>query len=152
MKGRKMACIDLRFCRVCSIPNNYHKTPTVSFGKKAVCPLPRGFPAFHTAPLRLLPCLLNCLPEGIGGEDITPFSRQEEWSCPCGTHSLKKNPLIFLLHKQKGCGWLLFLHVSTVVCNFAHGRKVDGMLPECFWKGAHNAGKSRVSQWWWEAK
>lgn len=64
----------------------------------------------------------------------------------------KKNPLIFFLYKRKGWGQLLFLHVSIVVCNFAHGGKFDGRLSECFWKGDHSRGRGRVSQWWWEAK
>lgn len=64
------------------------------------------------------------------------------------TFTGEKNPLIFLLDKQKGCRWLLFLHGSIVVCNFARGGKFDGMLSESFWKGGHKAGESRAPQWW----
>lgn len=135
----------------CPVRKKAEFSPSLTTTTKPSNRLPssQGFTAFHPDLLRLLPCLVNCPPEGIGGEDVAPCSRQEEWSCPCGTHSQgEKNPLIFLLDKQKGCRWLLFLHASIVVCIFARGGKFDGMLSESFWKGGHKAGKSGASQWW----
>lgn len=84
---RKMACIHA--------PSTEFAPSLTTTTKSNNClPSSQGFPAFHPAPLRLLPCLVNCLPEGTGGEDIAPCSRQEGWSCPRGTHSQgeKKSP------------------------------------------------------------
>ena len=53
----------------------------------------------------------------------------------------KKNPLIFLLRKQKGRGGLLFLHVS-IVSNCARGGKRNGILSECFWQGRQAKAKA----------
>lgn len=79
---RKMACIHAPY-------TEFSPSLTTTTKSNNCLPSSRGFPAFHPAPLRLL-SLVNCLPEGIGGEDVAPCSRQEGLSCPRGTHSQGK--------------------------------------------------------------
>lgn len=84
---------ETRSCVVkCPVRKMAEFSPSLTTTTKPNNRLPssQGFTAFHPDLLRLLPCLVNCLPEGIGGEDVAPCSRQEEWSCPCGTHSQGK--------------------------------------------------------------
>lgn len=63
---RKMACIHA--------PSTEFSPSLTTTTKSNNClPSSQGFTAFHPALLRLLPCLVNCLPEGTGGEGRCPM-------------------------------------------------------------------------------